>query len=52
MRYGLLHAQLVEIQVPCNLELTVGELIQLNIENITQDEKLSKSIMNIEVAFI
>ena len=42
MRYGLLHAQLVEIQVPCNLELTVGELIQLNIENITQDEKIIK----------
>jgi len=42
MRYGLLHAQLVEIQVPCNLELTVGELIQLNIENITQDEKVLK----------
>ena len=42
MRYGLLHAQLIEIQVPCNLELTVGELIQLNIENITQDEKILK----------
>ena len=42
MRYGLLHAQLVEIQVPCNFELTVGELIQLNIENITQDEKIIK----------
>ena len=42
MRYGLLHAQLVEIQVPCNLELTVGELIQLNIENITQGEKVLK----------
>jgi len=42
MRYGLLHAQLIEIQVPCNLKLTVGELIQLNIENITQDEKVIK----------
>tara|TARA_B100000927_G_C16457960_1_gene466645 strand:+ start:161 stop:1582 length:1422 start_codon:yes stop_codon:yes gene_type:complete len=42
MRYGLLHAQLVEVQVPCNLELTVGELIQLNIENITQDPKILK----------
>tara|TARA_R100000278_G_scaffold117344_1_gene97275 strand:+ start:3474 stop:4928 length:1455 start_codon:yes stop_codon:yes gene_type:complete len=36
-RYALLHAQLVDIQVPCNLELTVGEVIKLNIETVTQE---------------
>ena len=42
MRYQLLHAQLVNILVPHNAELTVGEVIRLNIENITQDEKIIK----------
>tara|TARA_B000000557_G_scaffold264041_1_gene268281 strand:+ start:2050 stop:3501 length:1452 start_codon:yes stop_codon:yes gene_type:complete len=42
MRYQLLHAQLVNILVPHNAELTVGEIIRLNIENITQDDKIIK----------
>ena len=42
MRYQLLHAQLVNILVPHNSDLTVGEVIRLNIENITQDEKIIK----------
>lgn len=42
MRYGLIHAQLVNIIVPHNAELTVGEVIRLNIENITQDNKIEK----------
>ena len=42
MRYGLIHAQLVNIIVPHNSELTVGEVIRLNIENITQDNKIEK----------
>ena len=42
MRYQLLHAQLVNILVPHNAELTVGEVIRLNIENITQDDKIIK----------
>ena len=42
MRYQLLHAQLVNILVPHNSDLTVGEVIRLNIENITQDDKIIK----------
>ena len=42
MRYSLLHAQLVNIIIPCNPDLTVGSCIRLNIENITQDNKIEK----------
>ena len=42
MRYSLLHAQLVNIIVPCNPNLTVGHCVRLNIENITQDNKIEK----------
>lgn len=40
MRYGLLHSQLIDIQVPCNTLLEAGDVIKLQLENITQDEKL------------
>ena len=40
MRYGLLHSQLIDIQVPCNILLEAGDVIKLQLENITQDEKL------------
>lgn len=40
MRYGLLHSQLIDIQIPCNVQLEAGDVIKLWIENITQDEKL------------
>ena len=42
MRYGLLHAQLIEIQIPCNTRLQAGDVIKLKLENITQDNKLEK----------
>jgi len=42
MRYSLLHAQLVNIIVPHNGNLNVGEVIKLNIENITADNKIEK----------
>lgn len=42
MRYSLLHAQLVNIIVPHNGDLNVGEVIKLNIENITADNKIEK----------
>ena len=42
MRYSLLHAQLVNIIVPHNGDLNVGEVIRLNIENITADNKVEK----------
>ena len=40
MRYGLLHSQLIDIQIPCNVQLEAGDVIKLWLENITQDEKL------------
>ena len=40
MRYGLLHSQLIDIQVPCNTLLEAGDVIKLQLENNTQDEKL------------
>ena len=44
MRYGLIHSQLVNITIPCNARLTVGECIRLNFENITQDNKVEKEL--------
>tara|TARA_B100001287_G_C22672466_1_gene525946 strand:- start:477 stop:1832 length:1356 start_codon:yes stop_codon:yes gene_type:complete len=44
MRYGLIHSQLVNIIVPCNAGLTVGDCIRLNFENITQDNKVEKEL--------
>tara|TARA_S200000501_G_scaffold372177_1_gene416683 strand:- start:4661 stop:6022 length:1362 start_codon:yes stop_codon:yes gene_type:complete len=40
MKYGLLHAQLVDIQIPCNVELEAGMVIRILYENITQDNKI------------
>ena len=34
MRYGLLHSQLVDIQVPCNVQLRAGEVIKLKLESM------------------
>tara|TARA_R100001510_G_C7640158_1_gene197857 strand:- start:59 stop:1444 length:1386 start_codon:yes stop_codon:yes gene_type:complete len=42
MRYGLIHAQLVNIIVPHNGNLTVGRCIRLAIENVTADNKIEK----------
>mgnify|MGYP001395542960 CR=1 FL=1 len=44
MRYGLIHSQLVNIIIPCNARLTVGDCIRLNFENITQDNKIEKEL--------
>ena len=32
MRYNLLHSQLMQIQVPCNLKLRAGNIIKVEIE--------------------
>ena len=40
MRYNLLQAQLVTITVPCNMKLEAGDVIRLDLINITQDDKL------------
>ena len=39
MRYSLLHSQLMSIQVPCNVLLEAGDVIKVNLENITEDNK-------------
>ena len=39
MRYSLLHTQIVQIQVPCNIQLKAGQVIRLLLENITQSNK-------------
>ena len=38
-RYALLHSQILDIQVPCNLNLRVGEVIKVLMENITEDNQ-------------
>ena len=40
MRYNLLHAQVVQIQVPCNINLKAGEVVRINLGNISLDNKI------------
>ena len=40
MKYGMLHSRLVDIQIPCNVNLEAGEVIRLLFEDITQDNKV------------
>ena len=40
MRYAMLHSQILDIQVPCNVQLMAGQVIKLNLENVTQGNKL------------
>ena len=40
MRYNLLHSQMMEIQVPCNLELRAGDVIKVEIERQGDDKEL------------
>jgi len=40
MRYNLLHSQIMEIQVPCNLKLRVGNIIIANFEKQTDNKSL------------
>ena len=46
MRYSLLHSQVVQIQVPCNVQLKAGEVIKLYLENITQGNKIEQIYNN------
>ena len=39
-RYALLHSQIVDIQVPCNLNLRVGEVIKVYMENLTEHNQI------------
>ena len=38
MRYNILHSQLVELMVPCNVELRAGDVIKLEIENLANEK--------------
>lgn len=40
MRYSMLHSQVLEIQVPCNILLMAGQVIKLEIENVTGGNKV------------
>ena len=40
MRYSMLHSQVLEIQVPCNILLMAGKVIKLEIENVTGGNKI------------
>ena len=40
MRYDLLHSQIMEILIPCNVKLRAGDVIKCNFEKITQDNKV------------
>ena len=40
MRYNLLHSQLMEIQVPCNLKLNAGKVIRVEFERQGDNKSL------------
>ena len=40
MRYNLLHSQIMEIQVPCNLKLRAGNIIRVEFERQGDDKSL------------
>ena len=39
MRYNILFSQVVNIQVPCNINLRAGDTINCNFEIVTQSSK-------------
>ena len=51
MRYSLLHSQVVDIQVPCNVQLKVGQVIKLYLENITQGNKVDQIYNNLRSGY-
>ena len=40
MRYNLLHSQMMEIQVPCNVKLKAGDVVKVEIERQGDDKEL------------
>ena len=42
MRYNLLHTQIVKIQIPCNVELEAGDMIQIELESPSDTKETSK----------
>ena len=51
MRYSLLHSQMVDILIPCNLNLRAGEVIKLYLENITQGNKNDQIYNNLRSGY-
>ena len=51
MRYSLLHSQMVEILIPCNLNLRAGEVIKLYLENITEGNKNDQIYNNLRSGY-
>ena len=51
MRYSLLHSQIVQIQVPCNVQLRAGQVIKLYLENITQSNKNEQVYNNLRSGY-
>ena len=43
MRYNILHSQILQVMVPCNLELRAGDVIKVEIESL-ENEKCSEGI--------
>ena len=39
-RYNILFSQILQVQVPCNPNLRVGDIIKCEFETITQDSKV------------
>ena len=44
MRYDLLHSQVVDIQVPCNVNLRAGNVIECTFEKVSKGDKANDAI--------
>ena len=42
MRYNLLHAHICNIQIPCNVELEAGDVIDIELESISDQKELGQ----------
>ena len=42
MRYNLLHSQICSIQIPCNVELEAGDLIEIELETASDNKDLGQ----------
>ena len=42
MRYNLLHSQICSIQIPCNVELEAGDVIEIELETASDNKDLGQ----------
>ena len=42
MRYNLLHAHICNIQIPCNVELEAGDVIEIELESVSDQKELGQ----------